>query len=320
MLMELSRTPRTSVARLAARYEVSERTIQRDIGALHEMGVPVWTRTGPAGGVGIVEGWRSPITGMTADELRTLFIGGAASRDLGMAADFDNARMKILAASSGWSDSVAPTEERFLLDNEDWFSASVRPGALTTVAGAVWSGRRLGMIYHKPGGHDAGGERVVDPLGLVLKTDTWYLVAAHRRRVRTYRLSRISSARVHDELARRPSGFSLPQYWARSRAQFEASIHRLPVRVSIPVGSSEHLVSAVPGAATREAVDAAVRSGERLEVDLLMEREAIATAQLLAVPGVEVLEPRHLRDALFERAEDLASRNRPNRAVTRSRD
>src|SRR5690625_6466738 len=89
ILMELTRLPRTTVATLAERYGVSSRTLQRDISVLPEMGVPVWTRTGPAGGVGLVEGWGSPIAGMTAPELQALIIGEAGARGLGLHTDFE---------------------------------------------------------------------------------------------------------------------------------------------------------------------------------------------------------------------------------------
>ena len=92
--MELSRSPRTTVRHLADRHHVSTRTIQRDLAALHGMGVPVWTRTGPDGGVGLVEGWSSPVTGMTSFELQSLVIGEAVER----------------------------SAERFLADHGRWFA------------------------------------------------------------------------------------------------------------------------------------------------------------------------------------------------------
>src|SRR5690625_5161195 len=193
ILMEHTRVPRTSVAALAERYGVSPRTIQRDITALHEMGVPVWTRTGPSGGVGMVEGWRSPITGMAAPELQALIIGEAGARGLGLHTDFETARLKMLTTNAAQAETVEPAQERFLIDNERWFSEPEHPAALPDVARAVWSGRRLTIDYLRSGGERTPRRRLLDPLGLVLKTDSWYLVAAHRRSLRTYRLSRICS-------------------------------------------------------------------------------------------------------------------------------
>lgn len=314
LLMELTRTPRTSVAALAEQFGVTSRTIQRDIVALHEMGVPVWTRTGPAGGVGLIEGWRSPLTGMTAAELQALVVGEAGARGLGMHADFETARLKMLTASPAQAGAVEPAHERFLLDNERWFAEPERPAALPEVARAVWAGRRISIRYGGPGRPGPPSARLVDPLGLVLKTDSWYLIAAHRGSPRTYRVSRILTVQVHEQEARRPDGFSLPEHWERSRAAFESSRYTLPVTLSFPESSLGALRAAVPGVDVESALAEATRTVPvegRLVLDLLMENLEIAAAQLLAVDGVEVHEPAALRERLHARGEDLAARHRP---------
>lgn len=312
--MDLSRAPHSSVARLAGRHGVSERTIQRDLAALNEIGVPVWTRTGPGGGVGLVEGWRSPLTGMTSAQMRALVMGEAASRDLGMLADFEVARLILLGVPSSRPDAVASARDRILVDNRTWFTESGPPSALPVVARAVWSGRRISLSYQRPGAASPAA-RTVDPLGLVLKTDTWYLVAARGIRIRTYRVSRISSCDIGDEPVRRPSDFSLSEYWARSRDEFESAVATRPVRLTLPSEAVEDLRRSVPGPATGRALgtalDAAVGADGRLEVELPMQREPIAVAQLLTVPDVEVLEPVDLRESLAARARAIAARNTP---------
>lgn len=312
ILMELTRMPRATVAALAERHGVTSRTIQRDIAALHEMGVPVWTRTGPAGGVGLVEGWRSPITGMTAPELQAMIIGEAGARGLGLHTDFETARLKMLTTNTAQAETVGPAQERFLIDNERWFSEPEHPAALPDVARAVWSGRRLTIHYQRPGHEERLRHRLLDPLGLVLKTDSWYLVAAHRRSLRTYRLSRIRSAVVHEDEAWRPASFSLAEHWTDSRAAFESSIRTLTVRLSIPASSVDSLRGAAPGVDVDAAVASAEPDGGRLELELLMESVEIAAAQLLTVDGVAVQEPDDLRTRLFERGQDLATRHRPS--------
>lgn len=316
LLMELTRTPRTTVSALAERFGVTPRTIQRDIVALPEMGVPVWTRTGPAGGVGLIEGWRSPLTGMTAAEMQALLVGEAGARGLGLHADFETARLKMLTARPAQAGAVVPVHERFLLDNERWFAEPERPEALSEVARAVWSGRRATLRYQRPGRPGLPVARLVDPLGLVLKTDSWYLIAAHRGSPRTYRVSRIRSVQVHQEEARRPEGFSLPVHWERSRSAFESSRYTLPVSLSLPESSLDALRAAVPGVdvetALAETTEAAPVEG-RLALNLLMENFDIAAAQLLAVDGVEVHEPAALRERLHTRGRDLVARHRPGR-------
>lgn len=330
-MMELSRGQRTTVRELADRHGVSTRTVLQDLAALHEIGVPVWTRTDPAGGVGLVDGWSSPVTGMTASELQALLIGEAGSRDLGLQDDFDTARLKMLGTTTARDPGVGSARERFLIDPERWFAEPERPAALPVVSRAVWSGRRLTIGYTRgteaprpaersaesgPEASRAAVSRLVDPLGLVLKTDVWYLVAAHRRRVRTYRLSRITSADIHGDAAWRPDGFSLAGYWERSRTAFENSVQHLPVRLFLPATSAAALRESVPGPGTAAALASARRKGDRLELELVMEREEIAVAQLLQVPDIEVYEPAAVRKALYRRGAELVARNHPRHPVS----
>ncbi len=325
VLLELGNGRPTTVRALAEQHHVSPRTIQRDLDSLQRIGVPVWTRTGPAGGVGLVDGWRSPVTGMTASELQTLILGEAGSRDLGLQSDFAAARLKMLSASSALGTGPHRTHERFLLDNEAWFNTPDPPLSLSEVARSVWDGRRLSFDYvARP--HQSAREtgaspvpeapprprrRTVDPLGLVLKTDRWYLVAARRGTPRTYRLSRMSDVQVHAGSASRPADFSLAEYWRESSAAFEGSVAALPVRLSVPLDSLEVLAHAVPGDDTRIAIDDGTHCDDRLEIRLRMESVDIAASQLMAVPGTEVHDPSELRRLVYEHAVSIATRNRP---------
>lgn len=319
LLLELTRLRSTTVTVLAARHEVSARTIQRDLAALHQIGVPVWTRTGPAGGVGLVEGWRSPLTGMMAPELQALLLGEAGARGLGLETEYQAARMKMLSApGAAVPGPQAAMAERFHFDHGRWFHEPERPAHLTEISQAVWNGRRITIRYGRTDPDAAPVTRRLDPLGLVLKADRWYLVAAHRRAVRTFRLSKIQAVTVHGQEAWRPEGFSLPEHWRQSRTEFEASVVHMPVRLRIPGSSAEALRSVLPGTEIDAALQQAQLVGsdaERMEVSLLTESLEIVSVQLLGVSGVEVVEPSALREALAQRGRDLLAHNaRPHDA------
>src|SRR5918996_302461 len=90
--------------------------------------------------------------------------------------------------------------------------------ALPTVQAAAAADRTLRIRYEQPG--HAPSERMIDPLGLVAKGTTWYLVANTRDGFRTYRVSRIKEATMLDSGFERPPNFDLAAFWKSSTEEF----------------------------------------------------------------------------------------------------
>src|SRR4051794_40186795 len=86
LLLRLQHQGAATAPQLAAELEVSVRTIYRDVSSLQEAGVPLWTEPGPTGGVRLLDGWRTQLDGLTADEAGALLLGGApaAAAELGL--------------------------------------------------------------------------------------------------------------------------------------------------------------------------------------------------------------------------------------------
>lgn len=298
-----ARTQSITAASLAARLEVTERTVYRDLGELSRMGVPVVTESGPGGGVSLLGTWTSPLTGMTRDELDSVLIGGLAAADLGLSAELATAREKILSET----DSVLSST--VLVDGPDWFMAKENPQELTAIVMALRSQRGLRIEYTK------GAEtkvRTVIPLGLVIKSGRWYLVAQPPGGTpRTYRVSRIASLTAHGISMTRPPDFNLGDYWMRSQIEFDRSIRATTVRLRVPTSSLVDLRRAVPGQVTAEAIDAGSVADHVHIIELPMEPLEVAVSQLITVPGAEVISPREIRLALHERARQSARCNEP---------
>lgn len=298
-----ARTSPITAASLATRLEVTERTVYRDLVDLSLMGVPVVTESGPGGGVSLLGTWTSPLTGMTRDELDSILIGGLAAADLGLSAELATAREKILSET----DSVLSSN--VLVDGPDWFMAKENPQELTVIVRALRSQRGLRIEYTKSTGTRI---RTVIPLGLVIKSGRWYLVAQPPGGTpRTYRVTRIVSLTPCGISMTRPPDFNLGDYWMRAQDEFDRSIRSMVVRLRVPTSSLDDLRRAVPGKVTADAIDAGSVTQEVTEIGLPMEPLEVAVSQLITVPGAEVVSPREIRLALHERARQAAQCNEP---------
>ncbi|GAB3307949.1 WYL domain-containing protein [Epidermidibacterium keratini] len=219
----LRRRGRMSATELASRLEVTPRTIARDIEALSAMGVPVYAERGRRGGYELLPGYRPEAEELSAEESTALLLGGAGVADaLGMDEAFARAARRI---ASGLPDDHAQRAghlmDRIVIDPGGWGGAVRHPDALGTAFDAVQRDLRLRIDYRAlSSGH--GGRRTVDPWGLVLAGGTWYLVAAHRGTPHTYRVSRIRTARVLAETAKRPADLDLRALWKELRAGWNA--------------------------------------------------------------------------------------------------
>src|SRR5438552_8338612 len=124
VLLLLQTRGRLTASELAEQLEVSVRTIYRDVDALSEAGVPIYAERGPGGGVRLVDGYRTRLTGLTPDEAEALFMSGlpGPAAELGLGTVVSAARLKVLG---GVSPELRPAATRisqpFPLSASCWF-------------------------------------------------------------------------------------------------------------------------------------------------------------------------------------------------------
>jgi predicted DNA-binding transcriptional regulator YafY len=295
LLLHLQVRGQASARELAERFEVSERTIQRDIEALAAQGVPVRSLRGPAGGYRLDGGYRTRLTGLAADEAEALaFLGLAGpAAQLGLGALLDNARTKVWAALTGEARERAErTAQRFHLDPVRFYGTTEPTPQLSALAEAVWQDRRVLVRYTNRRGETR--EQRLDPFGLVLASGDWYLVAAREGVQRTYRVSRFVDVHPLDEAVDRPPGFALADAWSAARHKMETGHELIEVTVRIATAALPHLrrVVAVAG---QHRVDVTTTGGP-VVLTVPFEGENWACTTLLGLGGaVEVLAPPGLR-------------------------
>jgi predicted DNA-binding transcriptional regulator YafY len=217
-----ARAPRPVTARdLAERFEVSTRTVERDLLALQEAGVPIWSQTGPGGGYAVDPLTSLPPLNLTAAEATAIATALAAGGGLPFAEAGRSALRKLVAAMA-----AAQRDEARALAGRVHFVAAPSPAAVRAsapgdtpsgapapqdravrrvVEEAVAGGMAVEIEYA-----DRNGEvtrRTVEPAGLLRGTRGWYLVGWCRLRSggRAFRLDRIRSAALTQErVAPRP--------------------------------------------------------------------------------------------------------------------
>ncbi|MER6301607.1 HTH domain-containing protein, partial [Kitasatospora sp. NPDC001539] len=212
ILLLLQTRGRVPATELAERLEVSVRTIYRDVESLSAAGVPVFTERGRHGGINLLPGYRTDVTGLTADEARALFVLSAqgAHSDLGLDGALGSALRKVMAALPAPHRPAAErVSERILVDPARWMQGP-QPGAgsgpdLGELQYAVFADRRLRLCY-RHSGTPAPVEYTVDPYGLVSKASVWYLVADLHGEPRLFRADRVLAAETTEEAVRRREG------------------------------------------------------------------------------------------------------------------
>jgi predicted DNA-binding transcriptional regulator YafY len=291
LLLLLQLRGQLTAAELAGHFEVSIRTIHRDVEALGAAGVPVEAVRGPAGGYRLAGGYRTKLTGLTAAEAEALFVAPAPAAELGLGGVLTNARLKVLSALPAELQERASRAERYFhLDTRGWFRAEDTVPHLPTIAAATWRGRRLGARYRE--GRKVV-QRTLDPLGLVLKGGAWYLVAHRSAGMRVYRVSRFASVRIRDEGFVRPEGFELAGYWDEWSRSFEASLPRVEVKVRVSELARRFLPPDQHGE------DGVYVVGFQSLEDAFREL-------LKFGPDAEVLEPAELRNRIADTAREVA--------------
>jgi len=219
VLLLLQARGRVTERELAERLEVSQRTVHRDMEALSAARVPLSAVRGAQGGWELEKGWRTQVPGLDEGELRALLM--AQPRALGhsrLAAAAEGALNKLMAALPGPMQArAAAMRERLHVDPTGWRGTGEDLSMLTVVQEAVSGDRRLAFDYTRADGQK--GPRTVDPLGVVAKGLTWYLVARGTNGLRTYRVSRMAAVAVLASQFERPAGFDLAAYWKESTAR-----------------------------------------------------------------------------------------------------
>ncbi len=305
-LLLLQANGKMTVRQLARRLEVSHRTAYRDLEALSAAGVPVLALRGSRGGWQLDEQWRTQVPGLDDAELRAFLM--AQPRVIGdapLAAAAERALDKLMAAMPvPLRARAAFIRQRLYVDTSGWRGVAENLSFLPIVQDAVSRDRKLVIEYRKPDHQLA--ERTVDPLGVVAKGMTWYLVANTAEGFRTFRVSRIEKATMLEIATERPPDFDLAIYWKSSTEKFRESRPRYSITVRLEPRAAEDFMNwRMAKVVSRDVADAEGWITLRAEFD--DEEHACFVVQGLG-GRAEVLEPAALRKRVFASASAVIAR------------
>ena len=167
ILSVLLQEEKTTAPELAERFEVSRRTINRDIEDLCKAGIPIQTVQGTGGGISIMNGYRMDRTILTSKDMQMILAGLRSLDSVSGSSDYGQLMEKIQAGSS----ALVNGRDSILIDLSSWNRGSLAP-KIETIQDAIGLKKTIRFRYYSPGGET---EREIEPYYLIFKWASWYV-------------------------------------------------------------------------------------------------------------------------------------------------
>lgn len=183
---------------LAEKFEVSRRTISRDIEALCMAGIPLVTKQGAGGGISIMEGYKLDRTLLNTSELQAILAGLYSLDSISQTNQYAMLMEKLSAGAS----KMLAGDSHILIDLSSWHKESLPP-KIEQIHRAVLSEHMLSFLYYGPKGE---AERTVEPYDLIFQWSSWYLWAwcVTRQDFRLFKLNRMTHLKTGEHFQKRP--------------------------------------------------------------------------------------------------------------------
>lgn len=231
IIMLLLNQGRIGAGELAERFEVSPRTIYRDIDAINMAGIPVRSTTGGGGGFEIMPEYKLDKKVFSAADLSALLMGLSSLSNIVRGDELVHALAKIKSfIPADRAKDIELRADQIRIDLSPWMGSPVIPSCLETIQAALRENRLLTFDYIAHHGNKTA--RTVEPYQLVWKSSHWYFQGyCHQRNdYRLFRLSRISNLRLREETFA-PRGYQKPildfaETWEAIQIKIKLRIHK----------------------------------------------------------------------------------------------
>ena len=193
ILSLLLQRDKVTAPELAEHFEVSRRTIQRDIESLCRAGIPIATTQGVGGGISILDGYRVDRTVLTAPEMQAILAGLRSLDSVSGTRRYAQLMEKLSAGTSG----LVPGGSHLLIDLSSWYKTSLPP-KIECIHQAIEQHHTIRFTYYSPKGESCY---------LVFHWSAWYVWGWCRMRenFRLFKLNRMAGLSTGDAFSPRPA-------------------------------------------------------------------------------------------------------------------
>ena len=193
ILSILLQEEKTTAPELAERFEVSRRTINRDIEDLCKAGIPIRTAQGTGGGISIMDGYRMDRTILTSKDMQMILAGLRSLDSVSGSSYYSQLMEKIQTGSSEFISGRGS----MLIDLSSWYKGSLAP-KIEVIQSAIESRHLIRFEYFAPSGES---DRRIEPYYLVFQWSSWYVWGwcLERKDYRLFKLNRIDKVAEIDK-------------------------------------------------------------------------------------------------------------------------
>ena len=185
ILSILLQEEKTTAPELAERFEVSRRTINRDIEDLCKAGIPIKTAQGTGGGISIMDGYCIDRTILTSKDMQMILAGLRGLDSVSGKRYYGQLMEKIQTGSSEFISG----RDSMLIDLSSWYKGSLAP-KIEVIQNAIENRHIIQFMYYAPSGES---NRRVEPYYLVFRWSSWYVWGwcLERKDYRLFKLNRM---------------------------------------------------------------------------------------------------------------------------------
>jgi len=187
----LVNTDRITIKELAERFEVSKRTVFRDLDTLNKSGIPIVAYSGIGGGVSVVEGYKHKKSIFSRNDIKNIFTALSGLMSINRNNDLVNLMAKIIPEET----ETMYSESDYLIDLSSWFQDSITQEKVTDLHEAIENHKCICIEYISKNSRKM---RTIQPYKLVFKQSYWYLYGfcEENTEFRLFKINRIVSYKI----------------------------------------------------------------------------------------------------------------------------